>query len=115
MTEPSPQGRKTVLAEQPLAWLVPQHGPLEGQVFAVPSGATIGTAHDAHVRLEGYIDVADVHARLTWKAGWHLVNMTSPDTRVGEAAVLPLETRAVADGAVIVIGAASLVFRSFTW
>jgi hypothetical protein len=113
--ETSPQRRKTIVAEQPLAWVVPQHGPLEGQVFPVSSGASLGAAPDVHIRLEGYIEVADVHARLVWKAGWHLVNMTSPETRVGDRSVLPLETRQIDDGDIVVLGSACLVFRSFAW
>lgn len=107
--------RQTIVAEQPLAWVVAQRGPLEGQVFPVQNGAALGTALDAHIRLDGYIEVAELHARLVWKAGWHLVNMTSPDTRVGDRGVLPLETRALADGDIVVLGAATLIFRSFTW
>lgn len=107
--------RKTVVAERPLAWFVPQQGALEGRVFRIGSGSSIGAATEAQIRLEGYADVEPIHAYVRWSVVWFLVNQDSARTRVGDHEVAPQETCQLTDGDVVEIGAVRLVFRSLTW
>ena len=116
-----PDRRKTMWAQTPAAWLVPQSGAREGCVYPVPlasvhagdgRGGTIGSADTDDLRLDGYVDVEPAHCRVGWKGTWFLINSSTGTTAIDGEPLAPAETRSLVDGAVIDLGAARLIFRS---
>jgi pSer/pThr/pTyr-binding forkhead associated (FHA) protein len=104
--------RKTLALNKHLAWIVPQHGPLEGQVFPIEDGHGIGTGRDAKILVmsEG---VAPLHATFAFESDrWVLRDLgTGKVTTVSDRAVKPNATSALGDGEPIVLGSLRVIFK----
>lgn len=108
--------RKTMNLDRHLAWVVPQNGPLEGCVYPVEDGCTLGAGERVNVQLRGYQQVAPAHAKVSFTDGWalHALGGNAADggkTRVSDRDVPAGGRAALADGEPIELGSLRLIFK----
>jgi pSer/pThr/pTyr-binding forkhead associated (FHA) protein len=104
--------RETFEIGKRLAWVVPQTGSSEGDVFPVEPGHRIGSGPGVEIELREP-GVAAAHAEIILREdGWSLEDMgTGKKTVVSDRAVAPKGRAALSDGEPIVLGELKLVFK----
>lgn len=105
--------RKTVCLARHLAWVVPQDGDLEGQVFSILDRAVLGCGSDVDIRI-AMQGVRPTHAKIIAEGdAWLLLNeATDGSTRIGDRSLAAGAREKIVDGDSIKLGSASLIFKS---
>lgn len=110
MTAHNEGGRRTIVLNKPLAWVVPQAGSQEGEVYPIEPGSTLGSGDQAHIRLS-HPGVAQVHAELTFADGRWSLRAIGSATKVSDRAVTSGAHATLADGEPIDLGTLRLIFK----